>query len=214
MAFAGWQAVACGVVSFPMNLVIATRNRHKLEEIRAILGRPGLVLVSALDFPEVPDVEETGTTFEENAALKARALAAATGHPALGDDSGLEVDALDGAPGIYSARYAGEPVDYAANNRKLLAALHGVANRRARFRTALALVLPDGALHLVEGRCEGVIADAPRGTEGFGYDPLFIPDGESRTFAEMPAAEKNRMSHRARALAAAANAWSTLLPVG
>jgi XTP/dITP diphosphohydrolase len=194
-----------------MDLIIATRNAHKLEEIQAILGRTGLVIGSALDFPDLPDVEETGSTFEENAALKALALATATGLPALGDDSGLEVDALDGAPGIYSARYAGEPVDYAANNRKLLAALNRSTNRRARFRTALALARPNGTLLYVDGRCEGVIATAPRGTAGFGYDPLFIPDGETRTFAEMPAAEKNLISHRARALAAAAIAWADTL---
>jgi XTP/dITP diphosphohydrolase len=194
-----------------MDLIIATRNVHKLEEIRAILGRTGLVIGSALDFPDLPDVEETGTTFEENAALKALALATATRLPALGDDSGLEVDALDGAPGIYSARFAGEPVNYAANNRKLLALLDHATNRRARFRTVLALAHPDGTLFYVDGRCEGVISTTPRGTAGFGYDPLFIPDGETRTFAEMPAEEKNLISHRARAVAAAAIAWADVL---
>jgi XTP/dITP diphosphohydrolase len=194
-----------------MRLVIATRNRHKLDEIKAILDQPTLHLLSSFDFPDVPDVEETGNTFEENAALKARALAAATGLWAMGDDSGLEVDALGGAPGVYSARYAGLPaVDYAANNRKLLAALAGHTNRRARFRTVLALAAPDGRLFTVEGTCPGVIADAPRGDGGFGYDPLFIPDGASVAFAEMPAAEKNRISHRGRALAAAAAAWKHL----
>lgn len=194
-----------------MHLVIATRNRHKLEEIQAIFALPSLHLLSSFDFPDVPDVEETGTTFEENAALKARALATATGRWAMGDDSGLEVEALGGAPGVYSARYAGLPaVDYAANNRKLLHALAGSANRRARFRTVLALAAPDGRLFTVEGACEGVIADAPSGAGGFGYDPLFIPDGETLTFAEMPAERKNRISHRARALAAAASAWKHL----
>lgn len=194
-----------------MRLVIATRNRHKLDEIKAILDQPTLHLLSSFDFPDVPDVEETGASFEENAALKARALARATGLWALGDDSGLEVDALGGAPGVYSARYAGLPaVDYAANNRKLLAALAGQTDRRARFRTVLALAAPDGRLFTVEGTCPGVIADAPRGDGGFGYDPLFIPDGASVAFAEMPAAEKNRISHRGRALAAAAAAWKHL----
>ncbi|HMO05074.1 MAG TPA: RdgB/HAM1 family non-canonical purine NTP pyrophosphatase [Kiritimatiellia bacterium] len=194
-----------------MRLVIATRNRHKLDEIRAILDQPTLELLSSFDFPGVPDVEETGTTFEENAALKARALATATGLWAMGDDSGLEVDALGGAPGVYSARYAGLPaVDYAANNRKLLAALAGQPDRRARFRTVLALAAPDGRLFTCEGTCPGTIADAPRGEGGFGYDPLFIPDGSTLAFAEMPAAEKNRISHRGRALAAAAIAWKHL----
>ncbi len=191
-----------------MNLVIATRNRHKLEEIQAIFDLPSLHLHSSFDFPDVPDVEETGTTFEENAILKARALSTATGLWAMGDDSGLEVDALDGAPGVYSARYAGLPVvDYAANNRKLLQALSGQTNRRARFRTVLALSAPDGKLFTVNGTYGGVIADTPRGAAGFGYDPLFVPDGETRTFAEMPSDQKNRISHRARALAAAVVEW-------
>lgn len=189
------------------HLVIATRNRHKLDEIRAIFAFKHLDISSALDVPHVPDVEETGTTFEENAMLKARALATATGQWALGDDSGLEVDALDGAPGVYSARFAGEPVNYAANNEKLLRLLDGATNRRARFRTVLALASPAGACHTVEGRCEGRIIAELRGGQGFGYDPLFIPDGETLTFAEMPPEQKNRISHRARALHAAHEAW-------
>jgi len=193
-----------------VNLVIATRNAHKLDEIRAIFSLPSLHLLSSFDFPDIPDVEETGTTFVENAGLKAVALARATGFWAMGDDSGLEVEALGGAPGVYSARYAGLPVvDYAANNRKLLHALFGITNRRACFRTVLALATPEGALYTVEGRCEGTIAEAPRGRGGFGYDPLFIPDGETLAFAEMTAEHKNRISHRARALEAAAVAWKS-----
>jgi len=192
-----------------MHLVIATRNRHKLEEIRAIFRFPNLTLLSSFDFPHVPDVEETGGTFNENAILKAQALASATGYWAMGDDSGLEVEALNGAPGVYSARFAGEPVDYAANNRKLLQVLKDVSNRRARFRTVLALASPDGQVYTVEGRCDGSIMTELRGAAGFGYDPLFRPDGESRTFAEMPSEQKNRISHRARALAAAAEAWKS-----
>ncbi|HMO98093.1 MAG TPA: XTP/dITP diphosphatase [Kiritimatiellia bacterium] len=194
-----------------MQLVIATRNRHKLEEIQALLNVPGLHLSSALDYPGIPDVEETGATFEENARLKAVALQTATGCWALADDSGLEVDALNGAPGVYSARFAGEPPDYAANNRKLLAMLDGETNRRARFRTALCLASPDGTCRIVEGRCEGAIIEAPRGEGGFGYDPIFVPEGETLTFAEMPAERKNEISHRARALAAAHDAWADLL---
>ncbi len=193
-----------------MKLVIATRNAHKLDEIRAIFSLPSLELMSSFDFPKIPDVDETGTTFAENARLKADALARGTGFWAMGDDSGLEVEALGGAPGVYSARYAGLPVvDYAANNDKLLRALHGVANRRACFRTVLALASPEGTLYTVEGRCEGVIAEAPRGRGGFGYDPLFIPDGETLAFAEMSAEHKNQISHRARALAAAVAAWKS-----
>jgi non-canonical purine NTP pyrophosphatase (RdgB/HAM1 family) len=194
-----------------MQLVIATRNRHKLEEIRAIFAFNHLAISSALDFPEVPDVEETGTTFEENALLKARALTAATGRWAMADDSGLEVDALNGAPGVYSARYAGEPVNYAANNEKLIRELAAASNRKANFRTVLALVAPDGRSWTVEGRCDGHIIHAPRGEKGFGYDPLFVADGETRTFAEMPAAEKNKISHRARALARAHDEWAEIL---
>jgi len=194
-----------------MKLVIATRNCHKLEEIQAIFNLPRLHLLSAFDYPEIPDVEETGTTFAENAELKARALASATGLWAMADDSGLEVDALDGAPGVYSARFAGKPVDYAANNLKLLRLLNGKTNRRARFRCALALIHPDGEAFSLEGRCEGHIAEAPRGEGGFGYDPLFVPEGEMRTFAEMPAEEKNLISHRAHALALAAKMWKPLL---
>lgn len=189
------------------HLLIATRNRHKLDEIRAIFAFKHLEISSALDVPHVPDVEETGATFEENAMLKARALAAATGQWALGDDSGLEVDALDGAPGVYSARFAGEPANYAANNEKLLRLLNGVTHRRARFRTVLALASPTGECYTVEGRCEGRIIEELRGGQGFGYDPLFIPDGETLTFAEMPPEKKNRISHRARALHAAHEAW-------
>ena len=194
-----------------MKLVIATRNRHKLEEIQAIFNLPWLELLSAFDFPEVPDVEETGSTFDENAALKARALAEATGCWAMADDSGLEVDALNGAPGVYSARFAGEPVNYQANNEKLLRLLEHETNRRARFRCALALVDPGGNLHALEGRCEGSIARSLRGEGGFGYDPLFIPEGETRTFAELTPEEKNRISHRAHALAKAATEWKNLL---
>jgi len=200
-----------GIFIRMMKLVIATRNRHKLEEIRVIFNLPGLELFSAFDFPDVPDVEETGSTFASNAEIKARSLAHGTGLWALADDSGLEVDALDGAPGIYSARFAGEPVSYSANNEKLMQLMQGKSNRRARFRCALALVSPDGELFSIEGSCEGTIIEELRGTEGFGYDPLFVPEGEMMTFAEMPAERKNQISHRARALAAASRAWKPLL---
>jgi XTP/dITP diphosphohydrolase len=194
-----------------MNLILSTRNEHKVHEIRAILAIPGLVITALTGVPDAPEVEEDGETFEANAIKKARVLAQHTGMWTMADDSGLEVDALDGDPGVRSARYAGEPVDYEANNRKLLNALTGEANRRARFRCVIALCDPDGEARTVEGRCEGAIAEAARGTGGFGYDPVFIPEGFARTFAEMPAELKNAISHRGLALQAAIEAWSALL---
>jgi XTP/dITP diphosphohydrolase len=186
-------------------LVFATRNRGKLVELRELL--PGIEVVSAIDV-RAPDVIEDATTFVGNAIKKAREVSAATGLPALADDSGLEVDALGGAPGVYSARYAGEPADDAANNAKLLAALAGVpaAGRTARFCAALALCDVRGALGdraiTAEGTCEGVILDAPRGTGGFGYDPLFFAPELGQTFAEAGVGSKSELSHRARAMRA------------
>lgn len=196
----------------PVRLLVATRNAHKLAEIRAILNWPGVALSGADEIPGLPEVEEDAMTFEGNALKKARTLRDASGLWTLADDSGLEVAALGGAPGVFSARYAGEPTDHAANNRKLLAALDGVADRSARFRCVLALAAPDGREWTVSGAVAGRIAMAPSGDAGFGYDPLFIPDGYDISFAAMPAADKNRISHRARALAAAAAAWRGLLP--
>jgi len=193
-----------------MKLVVATRNRHKLEELHALLAGLPVELFSALDFPAVPDVVEDGDTFEANAIKKAVTLARATGCWALADDSGLEVAALGNAPGVYSARYAGEPADYAANNAKLLRALDGAADRRARFRCVMALSDPQGRAETVEGRCAGCISLTPRGAAGFGYDPLFVPDGHAQTFAEMPAELKNSISHRGRALQAAKAHWGRL----
>lgn len=194
-----------------MKLVLATRNEHKLEEIRAIFDFQGLEVLSAFDFPEIPDVVEDADTFVGNAVKKAVEIAQAAGCWTLADDSGLEVDALDGAPGVYSARYAGEPCDYAANNEKLLRELAGKADRTARFKTVIALSDPDGNAKTVEGACPGRIIDELRGTNGFGYDPLFIPDGYDETFAELDSSIKNKISHRANALAAAHAAWGELL---
>ena len=149
------------------------------------------------------EVEETGSTLEENALLKAREVAAAAGMPALADDTGLEVDALGGAPGVYSARYAGEQASYIDNCRKLVRELAHTENRVAVFRTVIALAFPSGEAETVEGCCPGRIGREMRGEKGFGYDPLFIPDGESRTFAELSLEEKNAISHRGRALLAA-----------
>ncbi len=194
-----------------MRILVATRNQHKLEEIRAILKLPEVDLVGADEVPGLPeDVVEDAATFEGNAIKKARALCAAGGLWTLADDSGLEVDALGGQPGVRSARYAGEPGNTAANNAKLMRALEGVENRRARFRCVLALASPAGGFWTVDGRCEGRIGLAAAGCGGFGYDPLFIPNGYELTFAELPAGDKNRISHRAAALAAAAREWRGL----
>lgn len=183
-----------------MKVLIGTGNPGKLREILRILGDiPGIEWLTPADVP-CRDVPETGDTFAENAVAKARTIAAATGYATLAEDSGLEVDALGGAPGVRSSTYAGEPPDPAANNRKLLAALVGTTDRRARFRTVAALALPDGRIWTAEGALGGRIADAPRGSGGFGYDPLFIPEGETRTLAEMGPAEKDALSHRRRAL--------------
>ena len=190
-----------------MKFIIATRNTHKLEEIRSILNFQGLEICSALDFPDIPDTIEDRDTLEGNAIKKAQELCDATGLMALADDSGLEVEALDGAPGVYSARYAGEPCSYEDNNTKLLRELSGKENRRARFRTVIALARPGEKPLTVEGICEGKIIEKLRGKNGFGYDPLFVPDGFSETFAELPAETKNKISHRAQALAQVSKHW-------
>jgi XTP/dITP diphosphohydrolase len=191
-----------------MNLLVATRNRHKLDEIRQIFSLPGLTLLAADDVEGLPeDVVEDATTFEGNALKKARELGVASGLWTLADDSGLEVEVLHNAPGVYSARYAGEPCSYPANNAKLLRELHGVTDRRARFRCVIALRAPDGREWTVDGRCEGTITELARGINGFGYDPLFLPNGFSQTFAELDAATKNSLSHRGNALRRAAVQW-------
>jgi XTP/dITP diphosphohydrolase len=182
-------------------LVVASKNEDKLREIQAVLLGLGLVneIVAGLDWP---DVEETEPTLEGNALLKARAVAAATGLPSLADDTGLEVAALSGAPGVRSARFAGEHATYEDNVRYLLHLLDGVRERSARFRTVMTLVVPGGEEVVAEGVLDGQIIDAPRGDSGFGYDPVFDVDG--RTLAEFSAAEKNTVSHRGRALRALA----------
>jgi XTP/dITP diphosphohydrolase len=188
-------------------LVLASANPDKAAEIAAILV--GFELVPRPD--DVADVEETGSTLEDNARLKARALVDATGLAAVADDTGLEVVALDGAPGVYSARYAGEDASYADNVAKLVSALDGVDDRRARFRTVALALFPDGREVVVEGVVDGVIAVAPRGEAGFGYDPVFVPDdGDGRTFAEMSSEEKHAVSHRGRAFRALASRLGAL----
>jgi XTP/dITP diphosphohydrolase len=179
-------------------LVLGSKNPDKLREIRAVLLPTG-VAVEFVDGLVWPDVEETGETLEENALLKARAVVDATGLPVIAEDTGLEVSALGGAPGVHTARYAGPAARYEDNVLRLLGAMTGVVDRSARFRTVAALVFPDGAEMTAEGVVEGVITEAPRGSGGFGYDPVFEVDG--RTLAEM-GDEKNLRSHRARALRA------------
>lgn len=197
-----------------MRLLIATRNRHKLQEIRSLVAAPEVTLLDLTSRSDLPDVEEDGDTFVANAIKKAVAMARAARLWALADDSGLEVSSLGGEPGVRSARYAGEPVDYGANNAKLLQALAGHEDRRACFRCVVALADPEGEVRTVEGRCEGRIIESLRGAEGFGYDPLFIPTGYERTFAEMDAETKNRISHRGHALQAAASSWGEMLRAG
>lgn len=185
----------------PTHVVIATKNPDKLREMSAVLTA-ALPHVEVVTDAEWPEVEEAGATLAENALLKARAVAEATGYAAVADDTGLEVDALGGAPGVHTARFAGPGADYAANRAALLAALAGEDDRTARFRTVIALVDRDGTTLTVQGLLEGRIAGAERGSGGFGYDPLFEVDG--RTLAEIPEDEKNRISHRALAVQALA----------
>ncbi|QNS05973.1 RdgB/HAM1 family non-canonical purine NTP pyrophosphatase [Streptomyces xanthii] len=188
-------------------LILATRNNGKIVELRSILADAGLRhdLVGADAYPDVPDVRETGVTFAENALLKAHALAKATGLPAVADDSGLCVDVLGGAPGIFSARWAGRHGDDRANLDLLLAQLGDIdedRHRTAHFACAAALALPDGTERVVEGQLRGVLRHKPSGTNGFGYDPILQPDGETRTCAELTPAEKNAISHRGKAFRA------------
>jgi XTP/dITP diphosphohydrolase len=181
-------------------LLLGTKNEGKIRELQDLLQQVrGLDLLTGSDVG-FSDVEETGETFLENALLKARGACAEVGLPVLAEDAGLEVVALGGAPGVRSARFSGEPVDYARNNVLLLDKLHGVTDRRARFVVVSALCLPDGQVFVTSGILPGRIAQRPTGDGGFGYDPLFVPDGEARTLAEMPPAEKNRISHRQRAV--------------
>ncbi len=183
-----------------MKIVIATHNKGKLREIEEILAGHEILSADEAGFTE--EVEETGTTFSENARLKAEAVCHATGLPALADDSGLCVEALGGAPGVYSARYSGG--GSAENRKKLLKSLHGVQNRRAYFACAVCLMFPDGRVLTAEGRTFGVITEEERGTGGFGYDSLFLSDDLGVTFAEAGEEAKNAVSHRGRALRALA----------
>ena len=182
-----------------MKIVFATNNAHKLSEVSAVLGND-FELVTLREVGITEDIPETGATLDENASIKARYVYERTGLNCFADDTGLEVEALGGAPGVHSARYATDGHDFAANNRKLLRELEGKANRKARFRTVISLIV-DGIERQVEGIVEGEITTSESGAEGFGYDPLFMPEGYDRTFAEMSAEEKNAISHRGRAVA-------------
>lgn len=188
-----------------MRLVLATRNPGKVAELRTLLADLDLTLLSAADLPDAPEVDEDAPTLEGNARKKALALHETTGLPALADDTGLEVDALDGRPGVHSARYAGPEADDAANRARLLSELAPIARaqRTARFRTVIALA-EAGEVRFFEGVCEGHITSEERGAGGFGYDALFTPEGHDETFAEMSKEAKNAVSHRRRALDGAA----------
>jgi len=183
-------------------LVIATNNKDKLKEIKHILEGTDIKVLSAGDFEDFPDVEETGTTLYENARLKARAIWEKYHLPCVADDTGLEVDCLDGEPGVYSSRYAGENATYEDNCRKLLSvvAIELEENRSARFRTVMIFIDTDGDEHVAEGTIEGQIISEKRGVNGFGYDPVFLVPDKGKTLAELPSAEKNKISHRHNAL--------------
>ena len=197
----------------PHNTVIlATRNQGKVKELAVLLAPLGLTVLGLDAFTQVDDIEETGSSFTENALLKARTVSMLTGYVCIADDSGIEVDALNGAPGVYSARYAqepGQPQSDAANNAKLLAALYHVPDhkRTGRFCCAMAACPPDGRHIIAEGNWEGRVARSPSGTHGFGYDPVFIDNQSGLSVAALDPAEKNARSHRARAVAALINMW-------
>lgn len=193
-------------------VILASQNKNKIKEINAILSQFDMHVISRDDagLPK-DDVEETGTTFEENSLIKASAIremivngsiAEFLESPIVADDSGLMVDALNGAPGVYSARYAGDHCSYSDNNNKMLAALKDVPKekRSAKFVTVITMIFPDGSKIVARGECPGVITESERGENGFGYDPIFIPDGYDKTFSELGADIKNKISHRARAL--------------
>lgn len=181
-----------------MKLIFATNNKHKVEELKSLLnGAFGIVTLKEAGIEQ--DIPEPHATLEGNAGEKSKTIYKLTGQDCFGEDTGLEVEALNGEPGVKSARYAGEPTSFEKNVAKLLTNLEGVSTRRARFRTVISLIL-NGEEHLFEGICNGRITEQPTGNEGFGYDPVFVPDGATKSFAEMNLAEKNQYSHRAKAV--------------
>jgi len=194
-------------------IVLATRNRHKGAEVAALLDGLGVTIRTLDEFPHAPEVVEDGATCEANAVKKAREIAAATGLPAVADDTGLEVDALEGRPGIYAARYAGEQATYEDNCRKLIQELSGVptGRRTARFLTVAAFAFPSDGVHVTIGELYGTITDAPVGSKGFGYDPVFFVTEFGKTLAELSSEEKNRISHRAKAFGKLRELLSTIM---
>ncbi len=187
-----------------MEIVLATRNEKKIEEIKRVIGDMPVSILTIDAFPECPEVEEEGVTFQENAVRKATTVAQCTGKPSLADDSGLEVNTLSNAPGVLSSRYAGEGATDGKNIEKLLHEMRSIVDeeRNARFVCCLALAFPDGRVEIFSGQVEGRIGREPKGSHGFGYDPLFYPEGHNKTFAEMPADDKDTLSHRGKALRA------------
>jgi len=183
-----------------LELILASKNRDKIRELRMMLEGTDMEVRSMLDFPAIEEVKEDGDTFAENALKKARSIFEKTGKISLADDTGLVVPALSGAPGVYSARYAGEKAVYEDNVRKLLKEMSGIQNRKAKFVCTMALLFPGGEEHIVSGSVEGLITESPRGRGGFGYDPVFLVPEYKKTFAEMDTELKNRISHRAKAL--------------
>ncbi|MED4392860.1 XTP/dITP diphosphatase [Priestia aryabhattai] len=183
-------------------IIIATKNAGKVKDFETLFSPKGFKVTSLLDFPEIEDVEETGVTFAENATLKAETISSALNKPVIADDSGLAIDALNGEPGVYSARYAGENKDDNANIEKVLQKLHGVPfeKRTARFHCTLAIAVPGKRTELVEGTCEGRILEEKRGENGFGYDPIFFVEKWNCSMAELSKEQKNQISHRANAL--------------
>ena len=194
-----------------MKSVLATHNPGKIQEMRDILSQLGVEVVSPAELGVDVDVEETGDTFAENAMLKAKAICAAAGLPAIADDSGLCVDALNGGPGVYSARYGGEGLDDAGRTALLLQNMRGQTTRAAHFACAIACAFPNGDTLTAEGRCDGAVAFAPMGQGGFGYDPVFLVPEKAKTFSQLTAEEKNEISHRGRALRAFAEKLETYL---
>jgi XTP/dITP diphosphohydrolase len=181
-------------------IVLATRNKGKTREFRELLNHPSVEIRNLDDFGPIPEVIEDGATFDDNAYKKASFTARILGYPALADDSGLCVDALDGAPGVISARYAGENASDAENVKKMLAAVKGKENRNAAFKCVISIAVPTGAALTYEGECKGVIIDEPAGDNGFGYDPVFFFPALNKTFAQLSVEEKGRVSHRGKAL--------------
>ena len=192
-------------------LVIASRNKGKTAEIRELLSGFPITIKNLDDFGPIPEVEEDGQTFDENAYKKASFTARILGHPALADDSGLVVDALGGAPGVFSARYAGADATNEQRLQKLLGEMDGISNRKASFECVISLAVPTGPALTYEGRCEGLIAESPEGTNGFGYDPIFFYPPYKKTFAQLTREEKGRVSHRGKALEELKNEFDSVI---